>query len=76
MTLDEVKKVIGSGQKVCWELGISDRNWTRWVREDLIPLKHQITLSEMYPELKIMDSITYAKKVAERIYKKKLAARG
>lgn len=70
MTLDEVKKAFGSGQKACFALGISDRNWTRWVREDLIPLKHQKTFSEMKPELKIMDATAYANKVADRIYKK------
>lgn len=67
MNIEDVKKAFGSGKKACDALGISDRNWTRWVREDLIPLKHQMTFSEIKPELQVMDSIDYAKKSSERI---------
>jgi hypothetical protein len=62
MTIEEALKEFGSGRQVCIALGISDRNWTRWVREDLIPLKHQQKLSELKPKLKMMDSITYQEK--------------
>ena len=47
MSVDELITFFGSGRKACLALGISDRNFQRWNKQQWIPHTQQLRLEKI-----------------------------
>lgn len=47
MTLDEALKHFDSGYQLCKKLGITPTNYSKWKKQNFIPLKQQFLINKL-----------------------------
>lgn len=47
MTLDEALKHFESGYQLCKKLGITPTNYSKWKKQNFIPLKQQFLINQL-----------------------------